>query len=426
MSDFILLGLNHRTAEVGIRERAAIQADRMPDALKKLSSHQGIRESMILSTCNRVELLSLADDHERGVAALEAFLRQYSQLSPQDLENRIYQYTGDQVVSHIFRVASSLDSMILGEPQILGQVKSSYSIAVEAQTIGSNLNSLMQTAFRTAKRVRSETGIGEYSVSVGSAIVELSRKILGNLEDKRILIIGAGKMGEMAIRHLVSSGAETVQVTNRSAVAAKDLAERFHAMSVPFEDLHSAMIRSDVIITSTGAADILIDHSMVQQAMHQRKNAPFVFIDISVPRNVDTKVASIDNVFRYDIDDLGAVVEANILERRREAARAEKIVEQEALSFCAKLRSKDLTPIAMQIQDSIEGICQSELQRHLKKIGTYSPREIQELESMVSRIAGKIAHPLLTQLKDLHQDPSRKDAYVDFIRHMFHSRKDAD
>ena len=424
MSNFVLVGLNHRTAEVGIRERAAIQAERMPDALRELSAHEGIRESMILSTCNRVELLSLADDHEQGIAALEFFLRQHSQLSSQDLENKIYQYTGDQAVRHVFRVASSLDSMILGEPQILGQVKSSYSLAVEAQTVGSYLNSLLQAAFRAAKRVRSETGIGEYSVSVGSAIVELSRKILGDLKDKRILIIGAGKMGEMALRHLVSSGAETVQVANRSAIAARNLAERFHAMSVPFEDLSMAMIRSDVIITSTGAAEILINHSMVHQAIHQRKNAPFVIIDISVPRNVDPNVSSIDNVFCYDIDDLGAVVEANTLERRREAARAEKIVEQEAQSFCAKLRVRDLTPIAMQIQDSIEGICQSELQRHLKKIGTYSLQETQELESMVSRIAGKIAHPLLAQLKSLHQDPSRQDVYVDFIRQMFHRRKD--
>jgi glutamyl-tRNA reductase len=424
MSNLVLVGLNHRTAGVGIRERAAIQADRIPDALRELSLREGIRESMILSTCNRVELLSLADDDEQGIAALESFLRQYSQLTPQDLENSIYHYTGDQVVHHAFRVASSLDSMILGESQILGQVKSSYNLAVEAQTIGSYLNSLLQAAFRAAKRVRSETGIGEYSVSVGSALVELSRKILGNLKDKCILIIGAGKMGEMAIRHLVSSGAKTVQVANRSATAARDLAERFCALAVPYEDLRSAMTHSDVIITSTGAAEILIDHSMVQQAMHQRKNAPFVFIDISVPRNVDPNVSSIDNVFCYDIDDLGAVVEANALERSRESARAEKIVEQEAQAFCTKLRAKDMTPIVMQIQDSIEGICQSELQRHLRKIGTYSPRETQELESMVSRIAGKIAHPLLAQLRTLHQDPSRQDAYLEFIRHMFHPRKD--
>jgi glutamyl-tRNA reductase len=424
MSNLVLVGLNHRTAEVGIREQAAIQVNRMPDALKELSSHAGIRESMILSTCNRVELLSLADDYEQGIAALESFLRRHSQLSSQDLENKLYQYTGDQVVRHVFRVACSLDSMILGEPQILGQVKSSYSIAVEAQTVGSYLNSLLQASFRAAKRVRSETGIGEYSVSVGSAIVELARKILGNLGDKRILIIGAGKMGEMAIRHLVSSGAGTVLVANRSAVSARNLAERYSAASVPFEDLRSAMIRSDIIITSTGAAEILITHSMVQQAMPQRKNAPFVFIDISVPRNVDPSVASIDNVFCYDIDDLGAVVEANTQERRREAVMAEKIVEQEAQSFCARLRARDLTPIAVQIQDSIEGICQSELQRHLRKIGTYSPRETEELESMVSRIAGKIAHPWLAQLKSLHQDPLRQDAFADFIRQMFHLRKD--
>jgi glutamyl-tRNA reductase len=295
---------------------------------------------------------------------------------------------------------------------------------VEAQTVGSSLNGLMQAAFRAAKRVRSETGIGEYSISIGSAIVELSRKILGNLGDKRILVVGAGKMGEVAIRHLISSGARSVQVANRSAAAAESLAERFHAASVPFEEMNNAIIHSDVIITSTGAAEILISHSMVQQAMPQRKNAPIVFVDISVPRNVDPSVASVDNAFCYDIDDLGAVIDANAQERRRESTLAERIVEQEAQLFCARLKAKDLTPIAMQIQDSIEQICQSELQRHLNKIGTYSPRETQELETMVSRIAGKIAHPWLVKLKSLHQDPARQDAYADFIRQLFDMRKD--
>jgi glutamyl-tRNA reductase len=424
MANLVLVGLNHRTAEVGIRERAAIQANRLPDALKALSSHAGILESMILSTCNRVELLSLAENHEQGIAALEFFLYEHSRLSSQDLTNKLYHYTGEQVVRHVFRVASSLDSMMLGEPQILGQVKTYYSLAVEAQTVGSYLNSLLQAAFRAAKRVRSETGIGEYSVSVSSAAVELARKVFGGLRDKRVLIVGAGKMGEVAVRHLVSGGAESIQVTNRSAEAARDLAERFNGTAVPFGELRRALVHSDIIITSTGAQEILIDRSMAQAVMHERKNAPLVFIDISVPRNVDPKVAAIDNVFCYDIDDLGAVVEANIHERRREAALAEKIVEQEAESFCAKLRSKDLAPIAVQIQDSIEEICRSELQRHLKKVGTYSPKQTQELESMVSRIAGKIAHPFLTHLKNVHQDPLRQDAYLDIIRRLFHLQKD--
>jgi glutamyl-tRNA reductase len=424
MPNLLLVGLNHRTAEVGIRERAAIQANRLPDALKTLSSHAAILESMILSTCNRMELLSLADNHEQGIAALEFFLCEHSQIPFQDLSNKLYHYTGDQVVRHVFRVASSLDSMMPGEPQILGQVKASYSIAVEAQTVGSYLNSLLQAAFRTAKRVRSETGIGEYSVSISSAAVELARKIFGGLRDRQILIVGAGKMGEAAIRHLVSSGAGSIRVINRSAAAAQSLAERFHGTAIPFEELRHAMTQSDIIITSTGAEEILIDHSMAQSVMRMRKNAPVVFIDISVPRNVDPEVAAIDNVFCYNIDDLGAVIEANMQERRREAALAEKIVEQEAESFCAKLRSKDLTPIAIQIQDSIEEICQSELQRHIKKIGTYTPKETRELESMVSRIAGKIAHPLLAQLRNVHQDPSRQDVYLDFIRRMLNLQKD--
>jgi glutamyl-tRNA reductase len=399
MANFILVGLNHRTAEVGIRERVAIQASRIPEALRQLAERPGIRESMIISTCNRVELISHAENNQVGIDALESFLSESSSMARQELRQRLYHHSGDQVIRHVFRVAASLDSMILGEPQILGQVKSFYNLAVDAHTIGAYLNSLLQAAFRTAKRVRSETSIGEYSVSVSSAAVELARKILGDLRNKKILIVGAGKMGEVAVQHLAASGASTIRVTNRSPKAAQELAARFRGTAVPFVELQQAVAHSDIVITSTGSKDVLIERAMARSVMVERKNAPIAFVDISVPRNVDPGVADIDNVFCYDIDDLGAVVEANMQERRREASLAEKMVDQEADSFCAKLKSLDMGPVVAQLQGRIEVICRLELDRYMKRVGTQDTRETQELEAMVSRIAGKIVHPLVTQLR---------------------------
>jgi glutamyl-tRNA reductase len=425
MFNLVLVGLNHRTAKLDFRQRASFDASQLPEGLRRLSACPGILESMIISTCNRVEILSNVDQASDGIAAIEAFLSEYSRISLPQLQPMLYRYTGNQAVRHLFRVASSLDSMILGEPQILGQVKSCYSTAVDTHTVGSHLNSLLQGAFRTAKRVRSETSIGEYSVSVSSAAVELVRKIFGDLQKKSILIVGAGKMGENTIRHLASLGAKAIYLTNRSPEAAKDLACRFHGIAVPFAELHQWISRSDVVITSTGASEMLIDHPTVQHIMHERKNAPIAFIDISVPRNVDPQVGTIDNVFCYDIDDLQAVVEANLHERISAAAAAEKIVDQEVQSFGAKLKSLDIAPVVVQIQDRIEEICRMELQRYLKKTAPQEPKQIQELELMASRIAGKIAHPLVMQLRSV-QDPSQEVAYLDMIRRIFQSQNDAD
>jgi glutamyl-tRNA reductase len=314
--------------------------------------------------------------------------------------------------------------MVLGEPQILGQLKACYSTAVDAHTVGTALNTLLQSAFRIAKRVRSETSIGEYPVSVSSAAVELVRKIFEDLHKKSILIVGAGKMGEAAIHHLVDIGAKAIYVTNRSPEAARDLAGRFNGLSVPFTELNQWIGRVDIVITSTAASDMLISRSMVQSAMHHRKNAPMAFIDISVPRNIDPGIGAIDNVFCYDIDDLAAVVEANLHERVKAAATAEKIIEQETQAFCVKAQSVDVGPVVRQVQGRIEEICKTELQRYLKKLGPQEEKQLQALETMVARIAGKIAHPLVSQLK---RDPNslNESAYMDLINRIIKT-KDAE
>ncbi len=425
MLHIVLVGLNHRTAKLDFRQRVSFDESQLTEGLQRLTEIDGIQEAMIISTCNRVEIISGVENPSDGIAAIEQFLSDYSRIPLSELQPVLYSYTGDQAVRHIFRVASSLDSMILGEPQILGQVKSCFSTAVEANSVGSHLNSLLQGAFHAAKRVRSETSIGEYSVSVSSAAVELVRKIFGDLRKKSILIVGAGKMGETTIRHLADLGAKSIYLTNRSPETAKELARQFRGMAVPFEELNRWISRSDVVITSTGASEILIDQATVQNIMQDRKKARKAFIDISVPRNVDPQVGTIDNVFCYDIDDLQAVVEANIHERIKAAAAAEKIVDQEAQSFSQKIKSHEIAPVVVQIQNRIEEICDMELQRSLKKLGPQDPKQIEELESMAARIAGKIAHPLLMKLKSVHGS-SQEVAYMEMIRQIFRTRKDGD
>ncbi|MBN1571003.1 MAG: glutamyl-tRNA reductase [Acidobacteria bacterium] len=417
MANFVLVGLNHRTAKLGIRQLASFDAEQLSQGLKRLSALPELLESMIISTCNRVEVLSSVDRQFNNIEPIESFLSEHSRIPMSQLQPVLYHYQNEQAIRHVFRVACSLDSMILGEPQILGQIKSCYNTAFDAHTVGAYLNSLLQAAFRTAKRVRSETSIGEFPVSVSSAAVELTRKIFGELHDKSILIVGAGQMGEDAIRHLAETGTKAVYVSNRSPEAARDLAIRFSGIAVPFEELPHWISRADIVITSTGASDILVNRGMVQHALRDRKHTPIVFIDISVPRNVDPDVAAIDNVFCYDIDDLGAVVEANVHERKKAAAIAEKIVDEEVQSFRAKLRSLDIGPVVMQVQDEIEDICKAEMERFVKKT-TLEPRQLQDLEQMVSRIAGKIAHPLVMQLRS-GPDASNPSAYSDLIKRIF-------
>jgi glutamyl-tRNA reductase len=421
MFNLVLIGLNHRTAKVDVRQQASFDAEQLPEGLKRLSAFPKILESMIVSTCNRVEILSCVEQHSDGIGTIESFLSECSGIPLQQLNEKLYRYTDEEAVRHLFRVASSLDSMVLGEPQILGQLKSCYSAASDIRTVGTYLNKLLPAAFRTAKRVRTETNIGEYPVSVSSAAVELVRKIFGDLKKTSILIVGAGKMGEAAIRHLAETGAQSIYVANRSPEAARELAAQFHGTAVPFAELRQWISIADIVITSTGAPETLIGLPMVQQVMHDRKHTPLVFIDISVPRNVDPEIGTIENVFCYDIDDLGAVVEANLHERVKAAAAAEKIVDQEVQAFYAKMKTMNVGPVVMHVQGRIEEICKTELQRYVNKVGPQEPKQVQELEHMISRIAAKIAHPIVVQLRNGQETPSEA-AYADLIKRLFKAK----
>ena len=422
MSNLVVVGLNHRTAPLDARQRAAFDSAGLVQGARELGRIPGVAEAMILSTCNRVEIFAHVAAAHSGAEALKAWLSASSGIPPAELHPLLYLHEDDSAVRHVFRVASSLDSMILGEPQILGQVKSCYGTAVNARSVGPFLNALLQSAFRTAKRVRSETSIGEYPVSSSSAAVELARKVFGDLTGRRILVVGAGKMGETAVRHLRESGVGGISVVNRSVEAARRLAERFDGIAGDFSLLGDLITTADIVITSTGAPDILIDAAMVGEAMRRRGHCPLVFIDISVPRNDDPGVGGIENVFCYDIDDLSSVVEANFGERLRAAAEAEKIVDQEVRAFAGRVRSLEAVPVVRAVKGRIEEICRSELERFMKKAGTRDARQLRELESMMARVAAKITHPLLEELR--HGAGSRNETTLaELLQQLLQPRK---
>src|SRR5690349_8093670 len=320
-----LVGLSHKTAPVEVRARLAFNDGALRRALTTLLGRQHVTEVMILSTCNRVEVVAESPDAQ----LIREFLCEFHQIPPDSVSKHLYSFRNAEVIRHVFRVASSLDSMMVGEPQILGQVKEAYRIAMDAGTVGMHLSALMTRAFAVAKKVRNETGISQSAVSVSFAAVELARKIFGDLSGKTVMIIGASKMGELAARHLRRNGVSSVLVTNRTFERAVELAKVFEGAAVPFEHFAEHMERADIVISSTGAPHFIIGKPLAEQIMHRRKYKPMFLIDIAVPRDIDPTVNEIDNAFLYDIDDLQQVIDSNLKERMREALRAEEIIASE-------------------------------------------------------------------------------------------------
>lgn len=317
--NLIVLGLNHKTAPVEIREKLAFDnQESIREGLKKLTQTEGIKEAVIVSTCNRVEVYVCTNgENEKIIKSLKQFLSEFHSIPVKDFENHLYIYTNKDAVIHLFKVASSLDSMIIGEPQITGQVKDSFEIALSERATSLILNHLMNRALFTAKRVRNETRIGENPVSVSYAAVGLIKKVFDDLSKKSILLVGAGEMAELAMRHLIGSGIKNVYVTNRTYERAKELAKEFNGIAVSFENLKEQIAKSDIVICSTGAPNYVITEQMVKEVMPLRKHKPLFLIDISVPRNIDPLCNELDNVYLYNIDDLQDVVDSNILERKK-------------------------------------------------------------------------------------------------------------
>jgi len=410
-----LLGVNHKSTPLAIREKLAV-TDGYADALSGLRTISGSLETYLLSTCNRVELLCVSE----GQAGYDDLLKQYLFRDAVNLEERnqySYLYHDSEAVRHLFKVAASLDSMVLGEAQILGQIKEAYRYAAEAGSTGPLLNRLLHKAFSVAKRVRSETGIGSSAVSISSAAVELARKIFGDLADKKVLLIGAGEMAELAAEHLVGQGVKSVSVANRTLSRALDLAKRFNGEACSLEELHTQMERVDIIISSTGASDLIIRSADVKPLMRARRNRPLFFIDIAVPRDLDPTLNELDNVFLYDIDDLSQIVEMNRGEREQEAVKAQRIVDEETVKFSRWQQSLTIKPTITALRQKADEICRQELSRTLPKLDL-NEDDRRKVEKLASVISAKMLHHPLCYLKSdscKHSD----DIKIDTLRTVF-------
>jgi glutamyl-tRNA reductase len=397
----VLVGVNHKSTPLAVRELLALSDDACASGLRSLVDGELVREGLIVSTCNRVEVLTetaagrLSETTERIIE----FLTQANELPRSQFEKDLYQHTDDQAVRHLFRVASSLDSMVVGEPQVLGQVRRAYSIALEAGTTGRILNRLVHHAFRVAKRVRTETGIAANAVSISYMAVELGKKIFDSFAGRTALLIGAGEMAELAARHLVNAGVSNVLVANRSEEPARALATELGGTPVPFSRLTDHLSRADIVICSTAADDYIVTEPMMRAASGKRRNRPVFFIDISVPRNIDPAVGKIPNVFVFDIDDLESVVSSNIREREREAQRAELIVESEIMQFQQALRSLESGPAIGALKLMFQDIARHELKRQRNRLGPLTPEQESGIESLLLSTVNKLSHPMLSQMR---------------------------
>jgi glutamyl-tRNA reductase len=418
MKEVILIGLNHRTAPVEIRERISFSEEGLDQYLKALHDLPNVAEGLILSTCNRVEICAATRDPRGGIEEIKGFLAQQHNLPLSKFEDTLYVLQGEELVKHIFRVASSLDSMVVGEPQILGQLKGAYRTAHAARTTGALLNKLLHNAFSVAKRVRTETSIGNRAVSVSFVAVELAKKIFARLEGRGALIVGAGEMCELAAQHLVRGGITKVLVTNRTWERAMELAERFHGEAIPFSELPQALVRADIVISSTGSPDFVVKKEEVSSIMKRRKNSPLFFIDIAVPRDIDPDVNTIDNIYLYDIDDLQEVAEANIKDRQHEAHKAEAIVSTEVEKFCRWYQSLEAVPTIVSLQKKVEEIREKELAKTLAALPQLSDREKKAMEAFSEAIVKKILHGPITLLKKTGPN-SEGETYVDLVKKLF-------
>jgi glutamyl-tRNA reductase len=404
-----LIGVNYKTAPIELRERIAISREDLPETTRALAAIPGVNECMIVSTCNRVELLAAVDSPDANLAG---FLHSHFGLDPALLAPHIYERHDRDAVRHLFRVAASLDSMVVGEPQILGQVKEAYAVARASGTVAGELEHLLQSTFAAAKKVRSETEIGSASVSIASVAVDLARKIFGSLQGRTVFLVGAGKMSELAARHLVQQGAGAILVTNRTLARAHSMAEPFQGRVIPFENIYEAASEADIVISSTGAPHPIFRREHGQAFLQRRRNRPMFFIDIAVPRDVDPAMNKLEGIFVYDIDDLQAVAAAHMAERGREASDAETLIAGEVERFQQRQRTVNVAPAIVALQKQAEEIRQAELRRMQPRLGSLSAEQIAAVEALTRGLVNKFLHPPMQALKQAarENDSVRVDA----------------
>ena len=418
-ANLILVGVNHKTTPVEIREKLAFTKGKIEESVDRLLNFPDIIEHTILSTCNRVEIYARANGQNSAIQSIKQFICDFHGLSAVQLEEHFYSYSNEAAIEHLFRVSSSLDSMILGEAQILGQVKDAYSLAKDLRSTGLVLNQLFEKAFSIAKKVREETGIAERSVSISSAAVELAQKIFDDLENHTVMLVGTGEMAELAAKHLISYGVKTVYVTSRTYERAANLARTLNGSALDFEAFKNELYRADIVITSTSASSFIITKDMVAKAIHERKNKPIFFIDIAVPRDIEPDVNDLENIYLYDIDDLQVVVSANMKEREKEAENAMNFISQEVTKFNNWVGTLDAVPTIVEIRKKAENIRKQEIEKTLKKISHLSEDDKKLLRQMSSSMVNKILHKPTIKLKQKTQSEDGH-VYLKAIRHLFH------
>ncbi len=416
--NLLLFGVNHQTASVGLREKLARLIPDVGAAYEHLGTWPELTESLLYATCNRVELICVTDDPERAAVRVREFFGRHPEITPGDLDEAFYLRRDQDAVQHLFRVSSSLDSMVVGEPQILGQVKQAYREAAEHRATGPILNRLIHKAFSVAKRVRSQTGIGDHAVSVSYAAVSMAKKIFGELTGKNVLLLGAGEMAELALEHLKGQGAAKITVANRTLERGVKLAQRFKGDAVSLEEVQEQLLIADILISSTGAGEILISRDQVKGVMRRRKQRPLFLIDIAVPRDLDPAINDLDNVYLYNIDDLKEVVELNWERRRHEAGKAERLVAAETLKFLAWLETLEVYPTIIAMKDKAEVICQAELKKTLNQLGPLTPEQRQALEVLTASITQKLLHDPIIFLKR-NRRPRNPHQELNLVRRLF-------
>ncbi|MBL7171565.1 MAG: glutamyl-tRNA reductase [Proteobacteria bacterium] len=418
MLKIINIGMNHETASVELRECLAAEADNTLRALVSMRNLEVLREGLFLSTCNRVEALIITDAAEEAKKSVILLMSKLGGIPVEDFLASLYVYEDMDAVKHIFSVASSLDSMVVGEPQILGQIKEAYARATKEKTSGVILNRLMHRAFHVAKRVRSETDICGAAVSISYAAVELAKKIFHLLEGKKVLLIGAGEMAEVAAKHLLANGVSAVIVANRTFERAVEVAKRFNALPVSFDEIGSQLLDVDIVITSTASPEYVITHSQVKKSLRKRRNRPLFFIDIAVPRDVQPEVNDLNNVYLYNIDDLKGVIEFNMAQRKEEAVKAERIVEEEVTKFEKWLKTLAVVPTIISLRNKAESIIRAEFGKSGAVLGELTPAQSKAIETLTRSIVEKILNDPIVFLKG-NAGRSTRDTYLDLTKRLF-------
>ena len=416
--NIVLIGMNHKTAPLELREKLSLLDGNNVHPLEEMMKIPQIKEVLYLATCNRVEALASAVDAKDTVERLKEFIFYHGNLPWEEIERCLYVHFDHEAVRHLFRVASSIDSLVMGEPQILGQVKEAYRRAVEHRTTGVILNRVVHHAFRVAKRVRTETEIAGNAVSVSFTAVELAKKIFGTLKGKAILLIGAGEMSELAAMHLIKYGVDRILIANRTYARTLAMAKDFHASVVEFDRLGEGLRDADIVISSTGAPGYVINAEMVTAALHRRKNRLLFLIDIAVPRDIDPAVGNIDNVYLYNIDHLQEIVDENLKSRRREAKKAEAIIEEEVLKYREWFGTLEVVPTIISLREKVEGIITGELGRSLSWMQNLSEEQRKNVEILTSSILNKVLHDPIVAIKEESQNGGALP-YIAALRRLF-------